>query len=328
MTMMPQAWASDDTDAWMRCRIQYATSLVFPPSVMGAHVSAVPNHQTHRSTPLETRAAVAMGGTFGYADPRAWGPFRLDIQADIYSMGRTFCFCLLSNEWRELELDQHKKEPNEYYTHDEYIRIGRKMVKLCEKKEKGLPLPDETDESYFTPDWMRLAYGLDMSRFDSRYREEKYKPLMEILKNMVAAPWARYKDFGIILQDMERFLETFYGREKMEMMGFDHMLLEEKKKEEEDPVYFFCNYEQGDGANRKNPFGNSGELNHGEMKDLYLCNVKIATIYNKKGTIHYITYGTDVKTGSGKKYGILGKEEKENVFYYKGYSIGMIVEEA
>lgn len=66
MTMMPQAWASDDTDAWMRCRIQYATSLVFPPSVMGAHVSAVPNHQTHRSTPLETRAAVAMGGTFGY----------------------------------------------------------------------------------------------------------------------------------------------------------------------------------------------------------------------------------------------------------------------
>ena len=66
MAYMPQAWCSDDTDAWMRCRIQYATSLVFPPSTMGAHVSAVPNHQTHRSTPLETRAAVAMGGTYGY----------------------------------------------------------------------------------------------------------------------------------------------------------------------------------------------------------------------------------------------------------------------
>ncbi|MBQ8073244.1 MAG: alpha-galactosidase [Clostridia bacterium] len=66
MCLMPQAWTSDDTDAWMRCRIQYATSLVFPPCCMGAHVSAVPNHQTGRSTPLATRAAVAMGGTYGY----------------------------------------------------------------------------------------------------------------------------------------------------------------------------------------------------------------------------------------------------------------------
>ena len=66
MCLMPQAWCSDDTDAWMRCRIQYATSYVFPPSTMGAHVSAVPNHQTGRISPLATRAAVAMGGTYGY----------------------------------------------------------------------------------------------------------------------------------------------------------------------------------------------------------------------------------------------------------------------
>ena len=66
MTFMPQAWCSDDTDAWMRCRIQYGTSMVFPASTMGAHVSAVPNHQVGRCTPLFTRAAVAMGGTYGY----------------------------------------------------------------------------------------------------------------------------------------------------------------------------------------------------------------------------------------------------------------------
>ena len=66
MCFMPQAWCTDDTDAWMRCRIQHSTSLVFPPSTMGAHVSAVPNHQTGRSTPLATRAAVAMSGTYGY----------------------------------------------------------------------------------------------------------------------------------------------------------------------------------------------------------------------------------------------------------------------
>ena len=66
MTIMPQAWCSDDTDAHMRCRIQYSTSMVFPQSTMGAHVSAVPNHQTFRCAPLATRAAVAMGGTYGY----------------------------------------------------------------------------------------------------------------------------------------------------------------------------------------------------------------------------------------------------------------------
>ena len=62
----PQAWCSDDTDAWERCKIQYGTSLAYPVSMMGSHVSAVPNHQLFRTTPLETRGAVAMFGTFGY----------------------------------------------------------------------------------------------------------------------------------------------------------------------------------------------------------------------------------------------------------------------
>lgn len=68
---VPQFWCSDDTDALCRCEIQYGTTLVFPPSTMGCHVSAVPNHQTGRVTPLETRFAVALGGCFGYElDPR------------------------------------------------------------------------------------------------------------------------------------------------------------------------------------------------------------------------------------------------------------------
>ena len=41
----PQGWVSDDTDAIERLKIQYGTSMVYPISSMGAHVSAVPNHQ-------------------------------------------------------------------------------------------------------------------------------------------------------------------------------------------------------------------------------------------------------------------------------------------
>jgi alpha-galactosidase len=62
----PQAWTSDNTDAIDRLKIQYGTSLAYPLSSMGAHVSAVPNHQGGRVTPLATRAAVAFFGDLGY----------------------------------------------------------------------------------------------------------------------------------------------------------------------------------------------------------------------------------------------------------------------
>ena len=63
---MPQTWTSDDTDAMERLKIQYATSIVYPISAMGAHVSAVPNHQTGRVTPMRTRCDVALSGNFGF----------------------------------------------------------------------------------------------------------------------------------------------------------------------------------------------------------------------------------------------------------------------
>lgn len=63
---MPQIWTSDDTDALERMKIQYGTSLVYPPAVMSAHISAVPNHQTGRTVSFETRANVAQFFSFGY----------------------------------------------------------------------------------------------------------------------------------------------------------------------------------------------------------------------------------------------------------------------
>ncbi len=62
----PQGWTSDDTDAVERMKIQYGTSMVYPLSSMGAHVSAVPNEQTFREVSIETRGNVALFGSFGY----------------------------------------------------------------------------------------------------------------------------------------------------------------------------------------------------------------------------------------------------------------------
>lgn len=66
LSYSPQIWCSDDTDAIARLKIQYGTSFGYPVSTVGAHVSACPNHQTGRNTPLHTRGVVAMSGTFGY----------------------------------------------------------------------------------------------------------------------------------------------------------------------------------------------------------------------------------------------------------------------
>jgi alpha-galactosidase len=63
---MPQTWTSDDSDAIERLIIQHGTSLVYPPLSMTAHVSAVPNHQVGRKTPMMTRGLVAMAANFGY----------------------------------------------------------------------------------------------------------------------------------------------------------------------------------------------------------------------------------------------------------------------
>ena len=95
----PQIWCSDNTDAIDRLRIQYGTSFVYPISTVGSHVSAVPNHQTGRITPLATRAAVAMAGTFGY-------------ELDPYHM-------------TEEEREEVKKQIKDYKKYAPLIREGR-----------------------------------------------------------------------------------------------------------------------------------------------------------------------------------------------------------
>ncbi|MBR2781806.1 MAG: alpha-galactosidase [Oscillospiraceae bacterium] len=66
LSYFPQIWASDNTDALSRVRIQEGYSYGYPMSTVSSHVSACPNHQTMRDTPLETRFNVAAFGVLGY----------------------------------------------------------------------------------------------------------------------------------------------------------------------------------------------------------------------------------------------------------------------
>lgn len=62
----PQIWTSDNMDSVERLTIQEGTALIYPLSTMGAHICVCPNHSTGRNLPFDTRAHVAMTGTFGY----------------------------------------------------------------------------------------------------------------------------------------------------------------------------------------------------------------------------------------------------------------------
>lgn len=59
-------WGSDDSDARERVFIQWGESQFYPACAIAAHVTDVPNHQTHRTTPLKYRFDVAMSARLGF----------------------------------------------------------------------------------------------------------------------------------------------------------------------------------------------------------------------------------------------------------------------
>lgn len=65
LCFMPIGWVSDNTDVLSRVSIQEGTSYGYPPSVMCNHISICPNHQTKRSTALQSRFSVAACGVMG-----------------------------------------------------------------------------------------------------------------------------------------------------------------------------------------------------------------------------------------------------------------------
>ncbi len=66
MSRHHEFWTSDNTDAVERVYMQWGIGHVFPAIAMAAHVTASPNHQTGRATPLKFRFDVAMSGRLGF----------------------------------------------------------------------------------------------------------------------------------------------------------------------------------------------------------------------------------------------------------------------
>ncbi len=156
---MPQTWTSDNTDAVQRLKIQYGASLVYPIVSMGSHVSAVPNHQLGRITPLETRGQTAMSGNFGY---------ELDLTE-------------LSPEEKQIVRSQveHYKQIREIVQFGDFFRIkspfeGNEVAWIFVNKGKTEAVVDYfkilNDSNFKTPRGLLKLKGLDPQKI---YRVEE-----------------------------------------------------------------------------------------------------------------------------------------------------------
>ena len=134
---MPQAWASDNTDAIGRLSIQEGTGLIFPAISVGSHVSAVPNHQTGRVTPLATRGNVAMLGNLGYElDLHALPERKLEQIAQQVETYKSIRKTVQFGDYYRL-----KKTDNSYaytYVNDDKSQVVFTFVKVLSQPEAPL----------------------------------------------------------------------------------------------------------------------------------------------------------------------------------------------
>lgn len=174
MYYTPQIWCSDNTDAINRTKIQYGSSFGYPIATVGSHVSAVPNHQTGRSTPMKTRATVAMSGTFGYeldlaklpqeekeAIKKQVNAFKeyadLIINGDYYRLSNPFSDDVCA--WSFVSEDK-----KECLFHSVHLQVEGNMpityVKLKGLKENTIYIDQATKKTYASDILMEIGYPI------------------------------------------------------------------------------------------------------------------------------------------------------------------------
>lgn len=159
----PQIWTSDDTDAVERITIQLGTSLAYPPSTMGAHISAVPNQQTGRaSLPVAFRGHVAMmGGSFGLElNPEELHEDEKAALPDLIALAEKVNPIVLSGDMWRLSLPEESSWPAVLFISED----GAQAVLFYFQLKPNI--------NHATP-WVRLQ-GLDPQAMYSVVGEEAY----------------------------------------------------------------------------------------------------------------------------------------------------------
>ena len=190
MRYFPQVWASDNTDAIARLPIQYGSSYLYPTISMGAHVSAVPNHQMGRMTPLKTRGHVAMMGNLGYEldltslsdDEKAEIANQVNLYKELRSVVQ------LGNQYRLINPDAESNEAAVQFNYGNqtivtYVRVlsvvetMETTLKLKDLEVEGLYELEGTNIVYSGAELMYAGLTVTLSPGDFLSRQYKFKRL-------------------------------------------------------------------------------------------------------------------------------------------------------
>lgn len=194
-----------------------------------------------------------LGGTKGYLDPYIMCGISLEkgsVQSEIYSIGRIFFYWLNGCS---------------YFRDDE------------------------------TTNWIycynsNLGYSLERSRFkEKKYLEDKYSKLIQIIAKMCTIPEKRYKQVTDIINDMRKFLIEYCDNSMKEYVDYIKLntipLLQKRldRDLENAPNVIYQIYPQKEGKKGHLLYSNT-------MRDIWVDNKHIMTIYNLDGTVYYIPY--------------------------------------
>jgi alpha-galactosidase len=160
----PQSWTSDNTDASDRLTIQLGMSVVYPPSAMGCHVSAVPNGLTHRNISIEYRAHVAlMCGSFGFelnpdelsSEEKAAIPSIMALWEDLNPL-------VIAGDFHRLAIPQESNWPAVQFVSKDKSEAA---VYMFQQQAKIKPAPPPVrlvgldGEGRYTNDWDNATYS-------------------------------------------------------------------------------------------------------------------------------------------------------------------------
>ncbi|MCR5418281.1 MAG: alpha-galactosidase [Lachnospiraceae bacterium] len=169
LCFFPQIWGSDDTDAICRATIQTGYSYGYPPQCVSAHVSSVPNHQTLRRTPLETRFAVAAFGSFGYECNLC------DMSSD--ELEKIKSQVALYKEWRSVFAGGHFYRGRSFFAGSRVEVEAGAGMRFGNTQDSG----NVTEWTVVSPD-QKLAVGMIVQKLatpNSQYQYMRMKGLKE-----------------------------------------------------------------------------------------------------------------------------------------------------
>lgn len=176
----PQYWTSDNTDGVERLSIQHGTSMVMPASTMGAHVSAVPNHQVGRNTPLLFRGHVAMAGQFGYElDLNTLSEEEIDLVKEQLAQYKDIRNVIQKGEMYRLASPFEGRNTSWEYVYEDRVvliyyticarsTLGKNCIKLCGLDEHATYVETTSGKEYRGSYLMNVGlYFEDKKDYDS-----------------------------------------------------------------------------------------------------------------------------------------------------------------